>query len=155
MEKIKNILVPITFTEDSKAILDNAVTIAEKFKAKITVFHVLREPKVDLSEIDFELGFIEKIKANQEEEAEKELKQLISEPFLKKCQIKTDMRWGQPFVEIVNEAKKLKADLIVMGTHGRTGLSHVLIGSVAEKVLRLAPCPVMVIRKKDYKYEPL
>ena len=65
------------------------------------------------------------------------------------------MKWGQPYVEIVNEAKRLNTDLIIMGTHGRTGLSHVLIGSVAEKVLRLAPCPVMVLRSKKYKYEPL
>ena len=146
MESVKNILVPLTLTKDSKNILDYATSIAEKFDAKITVFHVLREQKVDLSEIDYESGFLEKIKKHQEEEIKDELKKFITDELVKKYNITTEIKWGQPFLEIVNKAKKINADLIVMGTHGRTGLSHVLLGSVAEKVLRLAPCPVLVTR---------
>jgi nucleotide-binding universal stress UspA family protein len=155
MERIKNILIPLTFTAESRNILGYALYVAEAFNAKATVFHVLREPKVDMAEIDLEQGFLEKVKEHQAEEAKKELEQLIPREYFQKYDLKTDMKWGQPYVEIVNEAKRLNADLIIMGTHGRTGLSHVLIGSVAEKVLRLAPCPVMVIRSKKYKYEPL
>jgi nucleotide-binding universal stress UspA family protein len=54
---------------------------------------------------------------------------------------------GIPFQEILDTAKKQQVDLIIMGTHGRTGLQHVLMGSVAEKVVRLAPCPVLVVRQ--------
>jgi len=155
MENIENILVPLTVNKDSKNILDHAISIAEKFNAKIVVFHVLREPKMDLSEINYESGFLQKIKKQQEEEVERELRSLIPEEYYEKYNLSTEMTSGQPFLEIVNKAKSLNADLIVMGTHGRSGLSHVLLGSVAEKVLRLAPCPVMIIRSKDYKFEPI
>lgn len=155
MENIKNILVPLTITKDSKNILDHAISIAEKFKAKIVILHVLREPKMDLSEIDYESGFLQKIKKHQEEEVEREFKSLIPEEYYEKYNLSTEITSGQPFVEIVKKAKSLNANLIVMGTHGRSGLSHVLLGSVAEKVLRLAPCPVMIIRRKDYKFEPI
>jgi universal stress protein A len=155
MENIENILVPLTVNKDSKNILDHAISIAEKFNAKIVVFHVLREPKMDLSEINYESGFLQKIRKQQEEEVERELRSLIPEEYYEKYNLSTEMTSGQPFLEIVNKAKSLNADLIVMGTHGRSGLSHVLLGSVAEKVLRLAPCPVMIIRSKDYKFEPI
>lgn len=155
MENIENILVPLTVNKDSKNILDHAISIAEKFNAKIVVFHVLREPKMDLSEINYESGFLQKIKKQQEEEVKRELRSLIPEEYYEKYNLSTEMTSGQPFLEIVNKAKSLNADLIVMGTHGRSGLSHVLLGSVAEKVLRLAPCPVMIIRSKDYKFEPI
>lgn len=155
MENIENILVPLTVNKDSKNILDHAISIAEKFNAKIVVFHVLREPKMDLSEINYESGFLQKIKKQQEEEVEKEFRSLIPEEYYEKYNLSTEMTSGQPFLEIVNKAKSLNADLIVMGTHGRSGLSHVLLGSFAEKVLRLAPCPVMIIRSKDYKFEPI
>ncbi|HUU50975.1 MAG TPA: universal stress protein [Nitrospinota bacterium] len=126
MENIENILVSLTVTKDSKNILDHAISIAEKFNAKIVVFHVLREPKMDLSEINYESGFLQKIKKQQEEEVERELRSLIPEEYYEKYNLSTEMTSGQPFLEIVNKAKSLNADLIVMGTHGRSGLSHVL-----------------------------
>ena len=58
-----------------------------------------------------------------------------------------------PFVQIVRAAADLKADLIVLGTHGRSGLKHALFGSVAEKVVRKAPCPVLSVRHPDHKFE--
>ena len=155
MKDIKSILVPLTLTKDSKNILGYAASLADKFDARLTVLHVLREPKMDLSEIDYESGFLLKIKEHQEKEMRDELEKLLSEDYLKKYDTSFELIWGQPFLEIVNKAKNISADMIVMGTHGRTGLSHVLLGSVAEKVLRLAPCPVMIIRGKDYKFEPL
>jgi nucleotide-binding universal stress UspA family protein len=63
------------------------------------------------------------------------------------------MRVGAPFLEIINMAQSEGADLIVMGTHGRTGLSHVLMGSVAERVVNKAPCPVLTIRHPDRKFK--
>lgn len=60
---------------------------------------------------------------------------------------------GKPFIEIIKAAKNYDVDLIVMGTHGRTGLQHMLIGSVAEKVVRKAPCPVLTVKHPDYEFE--
>ena len=63
------------------------------------------------------------------------------------------MREGKAFVEIIKTARKDDIDLIIMGSHGRTGLSHVLIGSVAERVVRKAPCPVLIVKDKHTKFE--
>lgn len=148
MKEIRNILIPIDLSEESRMILDHALYFAEKLDAKKTIFHVLREPKIDISEMFLEEGFLEKMKKHQEEEAKRELEELIPVEYFRKYDIKTDMKWGEPYVEIVREAERIGADLIVMGTHGRSGFSHALLGSVAEKVLRLAPCPVVVVRSR-------
>lgn len=71
----------------------------------------------------------------------------------KKISVAASIDEGKPFVEIIKAAKNYNADLIVMGTHGRTGLRQTLIGSVAEKVVRKAPCPVMTVKHPDYKFE--
>lgn len=71
----------------------------------------------------------------------------------KELKIEKLIRRGKPFVEIIIAAREKEADLIVMGTHGRTGLSHSLMGSVAEKVVRKAPCPVLTVKPRNYKFE--
>jgi nucleotide-binding universal stress UspA family protein len=63
------------------------------------------------------------------------------------------MRVGAPFLEIIHAAQSESADLIVMGTHGRSGLAHVLMGSVAERVVNKAPCPVLTVRHPDRKFK--
>ena len=60
---------------------------------------------------------------------------------------------GIPFMEIIHAAKELNSDMIIMGTHGRTGLQHVLMGSVAEKVVRRAPCPVLTVKHPDHEFK--
>ena len=69
-----------------------------------------------------------------------------------RTKVETDIREGKAFVEIIKKAKEDDADLIVMGSHGRSGLSHILIGSVAEKVTRKAPCPVFIVKAKDTQF---
>ena len=60
---------------------------------------------------------------------------------------------GRPFVEIIRYAREKKIDIIVVGTHGHSGLTHILMGSVAEKVVRKSPCPVLTIRHPDHEFE--
>jgi len=71
-------------------------------------------------------------------------------PELKSIPHNVKLLKGTAFIEIINEAKEYKADLIIIGTHGRTGLEHVLFGSTAEKVVRKAPCPVLTIKPKNF-----
>lgn len=78
---------------------------------------------------------------------------LIQTRIGKQVPVKVMLRRGVPFGEIINAARKCKADLIVMATHGRSGLRQMLIGSVAEKVVRHAPCPVLTVRHRGYEFE--
>ena len=68
------------------------------------------------------------------------------------CTITTHLKEGRPFLETINTARETNADLIVMGTHGRTGLAHMLIGSTAEKVVRMAPCPVLTVKHPEHEF---
>ena len=81
-----------------------------------------------------------------EEDIHAQLNDLIPENTKKNIQAETLVVKGIPYIEIIKAAKDLSADLIVMGTHGRTGLEHILIGSVAERVIQKASCPVLSIR---------
>ncbi len=68
------------------------------------------------------------------------------------CAIRTQLSEGKAFLEIITVAKEHAVDLIVMGTHGRTGLAHVLMGSTAEKVVRMAPCPVLTVKHPEHEF---
>jgi len=84
--------------------------------------------------------------ADIETQARQSLDKLVPNEMRQKVEVEPVIRQGVPFLEIVRVAAERKADLIVMGTHGRTGLAHALMGSVAEKVVRMAACPVLTVR---------
>lgn len=87
-----------------------------------------------------------------EKQAYEELSKL-NEPIKNTLKVATVIRQGKAFVEIIREAKEKDMDMIVMGSHGRTGISHMLIGSVAEKVVRKANCPVLIVRDKNTQFD--
>jgi len=153
MKDIKKILVPVDFSKNCKIALDWAMSISENLGAQVILFHVLEMPS-DLKEranrhLALERNLKEKI---VNEKAEK--LQLFSKEYDQvKITIVPEVSEGKPFIEIVTASKKHKTDLIVMGTHGRTGLQQMLIGSVAEKVVRNAHCPVLTVKHPDFKYE--
>jgi nucleotide-binding universal stress UspA family protein len=137
--------VPIDFSAPSKRALDYAVAFAERFGAKLTLLHVV-EP---LAGPDFVSSFPlvmenDKVLAS----CKKQLAHILEERGIApKLVEKTLVRQGRSFQEIANAARTLKADLIVISTHGYAGLKHVLLGSTTERVLRYAPCPVFVVRQ--------
>jgi universal stress protein A len=94
----------------------------------------------------------QEIAEKMKKEAEERLKSIVKK-IKKVPKIKTEVREGRAFVEIIKTARKDNIDLIIMGSHGRTGLPHVLIGSVAERVVRKAHCPVLIVKDKDTKFE--
>src|SRR3989338_8618863 len=139
---IQKILVPTDFSRDSDQALDYAAVLAEKFKAEIFLAHVMESFTYSVSDT---LTVVDHRKALK----------TIAQPLLdnlrkglseKGLSVKARLVDGVPYQEIIKVARKEKADLIVMGTHGRTGVGRLLLGSVAEKVVRLSACPVLKVR---------
>lgn len=146
MKLIKNILVPIDFSDYSKNALRYAVQFAKNFQAKMYLIYVV-EPMIYPA--DFSMGqvAIPSTDADLQNRAEEELKNLANSFVDSSLEIETLIKTGKPFVEINETAKEIDADLIIMATHGHTGVEHLLFGSTAEKVVRKAPCPVLTLRE--------
>ena len=119
--------------------LSHACALAAAHGATITGLHVGEPLHPDYI---FDTSFLER---EIIERAEKSLTDLL-EKFCAGLKFRREMRFGHPVETIVLAAQKMKASLIVIGTHGRTGVKHMLLGSVAERVARQAPCPVLIVR---------
>lgn len=142
--RIKSILVPIDFSPPSKRALECAGTFARQFKAKLTLLHVV-EP-VGLPE--FAAAYPLMVEDDRFLAATKsELERLARTARVPRGSVaKILVRFGRSFHEIADAARTGKVDLIIISTHGYTGLKHVVLGSTAERVVRHAPCPVLVVR---------
>lgn len=142
------ILVPIDFSDYSKMALDYAVEFAKKFNSQLFLIYVI-EPIVYPS--DFGLGQVPMSSIDMEiqSRAEDEMQKLVNEKVPKETKVSWIIRVGKPFIEIINEAKEKDCDLIIIATHGHTGIEHILFGSTAEKVVRKSPIPVLVVREKQ------
>lgn len=139
---IQHILVAHDFGEIAEPALAYAVSIAEKFGARITIVHAYERPSSEAPEslvedFDFETPI--------ERAARRSLDAISARVKRPELEIAVLLRRGTPWSEIVGAAEQTKADLIVMGTHARQGIARALLGSVAEKVVRLAPCPVLTV----------
>jgi nucleotide-binding universal stress UspA family protein len=149
MNPIKRILVATDFSDCSRAAIDYALGMAERLGADVHLVHVFERPvyfEVGVSH-SLQLGhnvdeWIHDLKAG----ASKQLDALAADVRGRNPRTQVSLREGLPVDEILNAAKEASADLIVLGTHGRTGLPHVVLGSVAERVVRTAPCPVLTVR---------
>ncbi len=143
----KRILVPVDFSDSALQALDYAIDLARKFKAELVVVHVL-EPVYYPGAGDM-YGVYDMSSAYREIEraGREQLAHLASQLRAKRLSVRTLLLVGSAPYAIAEAAKKQKADVIVMSTHGRTGLAHVLLGSVAEGVLRTATCPVLTVRR--------
>lgn len=148
--QVSKILVPIDFSDYSKMALDYAVEFAKKFNSQLFLIYVI-EPIVYAS--DFGLGQvpISSIDMEIQSRAEDEMQKLINEKVPKETKVSWIVKVGKPFIEIINEAKERDCDLIIIATHGHTGIEHILFGSTAEKVVRKSPIPVLVVREKQEK----
>lgn len=143
----KKILCPVDFSEGSRLSVETAATMAKESDAELVITNVLGLPIYYMIEpIAYPTSFVNDLHgaaeaglAKWKEEAERRGVTRIS----------TELVRGEAAHEIVELAKRGEFDLIVIGTHGRTGLKHVFLGSVAEKVVRHAPCPVLVVRRKE------
>ncbi len=154
MAEIQRILFATDFSENSKWAFTYALSFARRYSARLYILHVIQPPSYPLgmyAEISFDA--MDEFSRNMAEAAEKEMKQLRETEVGDFTDYETLIITGTPFLEIIKTAREKEVDLIVLGTHGRTGLDHVLFGSTAEKVVRKAPCPVLSVRLpgKEFK----
>lgn len=144
---IKRILVPVDFSKASLQALDYAREFAKPFGADLVVVHVV-EPIYYATPIDMYAASpnVAMLVDEQRRMATVHLERLSADLTTTGLAHRTMLKSGAPAQVIVDTAKSAKADLIIMATHGRTGLAHVLLGSVAERVVRTAACPVLTVR---------
>ncbi len=144
MREIKTILVPTDFSDHSKHATDTAIGLAKTLGASIHLVHVLHYPVQVAApgQVAIPQDLWTQIRDGAARRLEKTSKSVSSAGIA----VETHLTEGANAQAVVELAKKIKADLIVMGTRGLSGLKHVMLGSVAERTVRLAPCPVMTVK---------
>lgn len=147
---IKNILVPIDFSDCSRKALEYALPVARQFQAAITLLHVVHVNYYVTSSEYAAFDYPELIEDTQRA-GERRLAKLASS-VRKRCSVTTVIETGHPGSIIVDSAKKQRTDLIIISTHGRTGLKRVFLGSTAEYVVRYATCPVLIVRGHKHRF---
>ena len=145
MKPFTKILTAIDFSENSEFAFDYALTLATQFNAELTIIHVINEP-VDLRGFYVPHISFEQLEKEIEESAVKMMEKFCSSKLGAFSNYKTSIMTGIPYDEILAAAARINASLIVLGTHGRTGLDRILFGSTAERVVRSASCPVLTVR---------
>ena len=144
---IKRILVPVDFSAVSRAALWRASELATALGASLELLHVLEQPGAHALASEAYVPLPIEYRQDMRRHAENHLKHWLSTSSVPN--VRYELREGKPFVEITTYAREHGIDLIAMGTHGRGGMSHLLLGSVTENVIRTAPCPVLTVRGND------
>ena len=155
MIQLNKILVPTDFSEYSNNALSFGCALADRFGAQLHLLHVFEDLIERAKEDGFTIVIAEELQKAQDafkEGLRRKLEALPDAAWGEKIRTVREMRTGHPFVEIIRYAKENSIDLIVMGTHGRTGIPHLLLGSVAEKVVRKAPCAVLTVRDPQHEF---
>lgn len=141
----RRILVPVDFSDPSRKALKTAVALAQRFSSRLAVAHVTRRNRPDSHIVAEQLGMT----FDTRRAGRAELMEFIEREVPGDLQPTRLVVDGVPFDEIAKAAKAWEADLIIIATHGYTGLKHVLLGSTTERVVRHAPCPVLVVRGRE------
>lgn len=153
MIKIQRILFPSDFSELSLHALGYARSFAELHKAELHVIHVVDQASMYWMAMGPNSLPVGPAPEELIGVAQQELKRFVEQHLAGVgVPLVTEVMLGRPFMEIIRYAREKNIDLIVIGTHGRSGLKHVLLGSVAEKVVRKSPCPVLTIRDPQHEF---
>ena len=152
MIRLNRILLPLDFSDATAGAVRYACALTENFVAELHLLHVL-EVHVSTTPPQFGMGFAwpERFEETATS-AKKRLAESIDSEWGRERKIEHAVVSGSPFLEIIQYAKENEIDLIVMGTHGHSGLKHLLIGSVAENVVRKSPCPVLTVRPEGHNF---
>jgi nucleotide-binding universal stress UspA family protein len=153
MITLKNILVPSDFSECSEQAVLYGLELARKFDATLHLLHVVQDPAAQAWAAEgFAMPLLEVIEQWQKQ-AEERLTAAV--PLADRARVRAAATVGSPYPEILRYAEEQEIDLIVMGTHGRGGVRHMLLGSIAEKVVRRSPCPVLTVRHPQHGFVDL
>jgi nucleotide-binding universal stress UspA family protein len=152
MLSIRRILFPTDFSEPAQYAWSYALTFAQEFGAEIHLLHVIAPPPrlTEAYAVDYDP---EKMVGSLSAEANATMDRQIEAAKSRGLVFRREVQVGVDFREIIDYATKHNIDLIAMATHGRSGLAHVLLGSVAEKVVRKAPCPVLTIKHPSMRVQ--
>jgi nucleotide-binding universal stress UspA family protein len=150
--ELNRICVPTDFSEQADHALKYAVTLAERFGATLHLLHVVQDIAPTVPEPGLAILPTDEIMRSLERGALEGLEKMLPSESATKMQVVRAVRHGVPFHEICRYAKQENIDLLVLGTHGRTGLAHFLLGSVVERVVRSSPCPVLSVRHPEHEF---
>ena len=150
MIALEKILVPTDFSECSDAALKYAKAFAEAFGASLHLLHVVQDPYTQSWAAEAIPAPLGEMLAQWEDQARRRLLAVLPAEAHANAVIATAV--GSPYPEIVRYASEQAIDLIVIGTHGRGSLGHMLLGSVAERVVRKAPCPVLTVHHPEHEF---
>ena len=145
---VRRILHPTDFSRASGAAFLKAVALAKESRAQLLLVHVLLPPTPFIGDGYISPKTYEELEASARRGAQRELAKVVAKAQKAKARVTAVLLEGVPYDRIARAARSKRADLIVMGTHGRSGLSKFFLGSVAERVIALAPCPVLTVRGK-------
>ncbi len=143
--QIKTILFPTDFSNGARAAMDYALSLARDYNAKLILLYVIQDISIAEWYIPSSISATDLVE-DMQKSAWKEMEKWSAEAAAKVKDVEKAVVRGVPFVEIIKTAKDKNVDMIVIGTHGRTGIDHMLFGSTAEKVVRKSPCPVLTVR---------
>jgi universal stress protein A len=152
MLSLNRILFATDFSESAGTAREMARLLSSRFESELHMLHVVSDLSLQVPEFGMGLSFPSFADATAEhrremkERTEASLDAEVDPAWLNDHPVITAVRFGTPFLEIIRYAREHDIDLIVLGSHGRTGIAHVLLGSVAERVVRKAPCPVLTVR---------
>jgi len=144
--QIRTILVPLDFSDHAPAILEWAAHLAKEHGSRLVLLHAYHLP-VEFQQLEgayLPQDFWSNVKGEAQQTLDRHAEDLRGRGF----EAEALVREGYPATAIEEEAERLGADLIVIGTHGLSGLKHLLLGSIAERVVQKAPCPVLTVKRK-------
>ena len=151
MLEIHKIVCPVDFSPCAEHALAYAQELAKRFDAELSLVHAYEDPAAYVTPVPMSgyVGPSADLLLELRKQLEVRLEQCMSQVAKNGVRVRSELLEGTPYRVVLDWAKEYKADLIVIGTHGHTGLTHALLGSVTERVVRMSECPVLTIRKAD------
>ena len=156
MIQIKKLLVPTDFSQHAYAAIKYGCELARRFSAELHLLHVV-DNNITAFSMEMEMVGASGFALNTVEAKDRAAQQLAEIPGEdgRGCRIIRVVEIGLPSIDLTRYAKDNGIDLIIISTHGRTGLNHILMGSLAETVVRKSPCPVLTVRPEGHQFTPL